>query len=155
MMCLTFISNKTYEQRCLYLVFKCFNFRVAGQSPFLRDTDEATISAVTSSTAVDLSNKELAAFSAECKDFVCASALAKNPRRRMAAQQCLKHKWMLGSSPGSRKSSTGEYSPSGKRKSLGSPGKRKASLGGGAEAKTNSSQKPSSSSPTRKHSVDQ
>lgn len=132
------------------------NDRVTGQSPFLRDSDEATISAITSATTLDLSNKELVHFSSECKDLICSNMLTRNPRRRMAAQQCLKHKWLLGGMPSYKRTTVCEVpSPSRRRRSLGSPGKRRGSLGGGevvVEGKSDSEKQ--ISSPARKQSTD-
>ena len=126
-----------------------FHFRVTGNSPFLKDTDENTISAITLASTQDISQKELLHFTADCKDFICVNTLSRNPRRRMAASQCLKHKWLLGGVSGYKKSSTGEYSsPSSKRKNSSIKRKVSASGSGGKEEgdKPNASQ--------RKQSVD-
>ena len=121
--------------------------RLTGRSPFHRPTEEAVISAITAGQ-MDLSSKDFTNLSAEAQDFVSA-CLAKNPRRRPAALQCQRHRWLSG---GSRRSSVGQSSPLGRRGSFGSPTRRRTSSGsekGAEKKKSKASPKTSPSSPKK------
>lgn len=65
-----------------------------GKSPFLRGSDEATHSAVTSGTP-DLSGDQFSSLPPSCQEFI-TTCLTKNPRRRPTALQCQRHQWLLG-----------------------------------------------------------
>ncbi len=85
--------------------------RVTGESPFLRDSHEAMLSLLTSSSSsssssLDLTGKLYSPLSPECRDFI-ALTLTRNPRRRLTAQQCQHHRWLLGSPQGKRRGSQG------------------------------------------------
>ena len=155
-----------------YLVF---GDRVMGKSPFMRATDEATISSITSSSP-DFTGKDFTALPTECQDFI-SSVLTRNPRRRPSAVQCQRHRWLLGSggagarkgqgSPlarqgsfGSRQSSSpltrqGSFgsAPLARQGSIGSPQGKRRSFSSSSEKSKSANSSPTRS-PTRKHSAE-
>lgn len=118
-------------------------FRLTGKSPFHRATEEAVISAITAGQ-VDLSGKDFTNLSTEAQDFVSA-CLAKNPRRRPAALQCQRHRWLSGG----RKPSVGQGSPLGRRGSFGSPTTRRRMSSGSEKGGEKRKSKASPSSPKK------
>ncbi|XP_041934296.1 myosin light chain kinase, smooth muscle isoform X1 [Alosa sapidissima] len=65
---------------------------VSGLSPFMGDTDNETLSNVTSATW-DFEDDAFDEISEECKDFI-SSLLKKSMRARLTCPQCLDHKWL-------------------------------------------------------------
>lgn len=112
--------------------------RVMGKSPFLRGSDEATHSAVTSSTP-NLSGGQFSSLPPDCQEFI-TTCLTKNPRRRPTALQCQHHQWLLGGQG---------------RKGQGSPQEKQRVVPGGEakpEDKHSDSTSPSSQSSDHSHS---
>lgn len=119
---------------CTVVVILCdvipLNFakRLTGKSPFLQDSDEATISAITSSSALDFSSEDFSNVYPKAQDFI-SCGLTKNPRRRPTPQQCQHHHWLLESCEG-RRASVGQISPIRTRGSPQQPHLRRTSSGG-------------------------
>ncbi len=91
---------------------------MTGESPFLRESDEATISSITSSSP-DFSGRDYSLLPVECQEFISAT-LTRNPRRRPSALQCQRHRWLLGSGGGGGSPKKGQGSPLARQGSFGS-----------------------------------
>ncbi|XP_070199611.1 myosin light chain kinase, smooth muscle-like isoform X1 [Littorina saxatilis] len=65
---------------------------LSGLSPFMGDTEQETLSNVTSATW-DFNAEEFDSISKEAKDFI-SKLLVKDPRKRMSATDCLDHQWL-------------------------------------------------------------
>jgi len=66
---------------------------LTGTSPFVGPTHDATIANITS-IHLDTESREFVCLSLDCKDFILDRVLLKNPRRRLKAPQCQRHRWL-------------------------------------------------------------
>ena len=75
---------------------------LSGLSPFMGDSDVETFANITG-IAYDFDDEAFDPISDDAKDFI-RRLLLKNQRKRMSAQECLKHKWLAQVDKTSKKS---------------------------------------------------